>query len=118
MVRYSLLSKSFLLFVMIHTVRGFNVVNEREINVFLKSSCFLYNPANVGNLTSSPSSFSKHSLGIWKFLVCIMLKLSLQNFKHDLTSMGDEYDCPMISTFFGTTLLGNWDVKLYNSGMK
>ena len=109
MVRYSLLSKSFLLFVMIHTVRGFNVVNEREINVFLKSSCFLYNPANVGNLTSSPSSFSKHSLGIWKFLVCIMLKLSLQNFKHDLTSMGEESNCPMVRTFFSTALLGIWD---------
>ena len=47
-----------------------------------------------------------------------MLKLSLQNLKHDLSSMGDEYDCLMISTFFGTTLLGNWDVELYSSGMK
>ena len=119
MVRYSHLSKSFLQFVMIHTVKGFNIVNETEIDVLLKSSCFVYNPANVGSLTSSPYSFSKPSLDIWKFLVQhIMLKLSLQNLKHDLTSMGDEYDCLMISTFFGTTLLGNWDVELYNSWMK
>ena len=72
-------------------------------------SCFLYNPANVGNLISGFSSFSKHSLDIWKFLVYIMLKCSMQDFKHALTSMGDKCNCPRISTFFSTTLLGNWD---------
>ena len=49
------------------------------------------------------------SLDIWNFLVHVMLKPSMQDFKQDLTSMGDECDCPMLSTFFGTTLLGNWD---------
>ena len=114
MVWYSHLSKSFPQFVMIHIVKGFSVVNETEIgfsvvneteiDVFLKFSCFLYNPANVGNLITSSSSFSKPSLDIWKFLVCIMLKPSMQDFKHDLTSMGDECSCPMVSTFIGTTL--------------
>ena len=59
---------------MIHTVKGFSVVNKTEIDVFLKFPCFLYNPANVGNLLSGSSSFSKPSLDIWKFLVHIMLK--------------------------------------------
>ena len=90
MVWYSQLSKSFSKFFMIHTVKGFSIVNETEIDVSLKFPCFLYNPENVGNLISSSSSFSKPSLDIWKFLVCIMLKPSLQNFKCDLTSMGDE----------------------------
>ena len=87
---YSHHSKRFPQFVMIHTVKGFSVVDEREIDVFLKFPCFLCNSVNVGNLISSSSSFSKPSLDIWKFLVCIMLKPSLQDFKRDLTSMGDE----------------------------
>ena len=66
---------------------------------------------NVGSLISS-SSFSKSSLDIWKFLVCIMLRPSMQDFKYDLTSMGDDCNCPMVSTFFGTTLLGNLDEDL------
>ena len=76
---------------------------------FLKLSWFLYNPVDVGNLSSSSSSFSKPCLDIWNFLVHIMLKPSLQGFNLDLTSMGDECNCLMGSTFFGTTLLGNWD---------
>ena len=70
---------------------------------------FFYNLTNVGNMISGSSSFSKSSLDIWKFLVCIMLNLSVQDFKHDLTIMGDEYTCLMVSTLCGTTLLGNWD---------
>ena len=102
-------SKKFPRFVMIHTVKGYNVVNETEIDVFLKLPCFLYNLENVGNLISSSSSFSKPSLDIKKFFAHIMLKPGMQDFKHDLTSMGDECNCPMVSTFFGTTFLGNWD---------
>ena len=64
---------------------------------------------NVGNLISNFSSFSKPSLEIWKFLACKMLKPRMQDFKHDLISVGDEYNCLMVSTFFGTTLLGKWD---------
>ena len=88
MVWHSYVSKSFPKFVMIHTVKGFSVVNETEIDVFLKFPFFFYNPANVGNLNSSSSSFYKPTLDIWKFLVHIMLKPSMQDFKHDLTSMG------------------------------
>ena len=108
MVCYSHLSKSFPQFVMTHIVKGFSIVDETEVDVFLESSSFLCDPANLGNLISGSSSFSKPSLDIWKFLVCIMLKPSMQDFKHDLTSMGDECNCVMVSTFFATTRLGNW----------
>ena len=94
---------------MIHTVKGFDVVKETEVDVFLEFPSFLYDPANVGNFISGSSSFSKPSLDIWKFLFLIMLKPTMQDFKHDLTSMGDEYSCQMISTFLSTTLLENWD---------
>ena len=86
-----------------------SLVDETEMDVFLKFPCFLYNPANVGNLNTSSFSFFKPSLDIWKFLVHIMLKPSMQDFKHGLTSIRDECDYPMVSTFFGITLLGNWD---------
>ena len=92
---------------MIHTVKSFGIVDETEIDVFLIFPGFLYDPVNVGNLISGSSTFSKRSLDIWMFLVCIMLNTSIQDLKHDLTSMGDECNCPMVSTFFSTTLLGN-----------
>ena len=92
-----------------NTVKGFDIVNETEADVFLEFPSYLYDPVNVGNLISGSSSFSKSSWDIWKFLVRIMLKPSMQVFKHDLTSMGDECNCPMVSTFFSTTLLENWD---------
>ena len=91
---------------MIHTAKGFRIVM-KEIDIFLKFSCFLYHPA--GNLISSFSTFSKPSWDIWKFFVCIMLEPSMQDFKHDLTSMGDECKIPMVNLFFGITLLGNED---------
>ena len=93
-----------------HTVKDFNIVVETEIGVFLEFSCFPYVPGNVGNnLISASSSFSKPSLDIWKFLVHIMLKPSMQDFEYDFTSMGDECNCLMVSAFFGTNLLGKWD---------
>ena len=73
---------------MIHTVKGFSVVDEAEKDVFLKFPCFLYKPVNDGILISRFSFFSKPSLDIWKFLVHIMLKPSMQDFKHGLTNMG------------------------------
>ena len=75
---------------MIHIVKGFSVVDETEVDVFLEFPSFLYDPANLGNLLAGSSSFSKPSLDIWILLVCIMLKPSMQDFKHDLTSMGNE----------------------------
>ena len=89
--------------------KAFSIISETEVDVFLEFPCFLYDPMNVGNLISGSSFFSKPSLDIWKFLVCIMLKPSIQDFKHDLTSMGDEWNCLMVTTFFNTTLLGIWD---------
>ena len=87
MVWYSHLIKSFSQFIMIHTVKGLSIIDETEVDVFLEVPSFLHDPANVGNLTSGSSSFSKPRLDIWKFLVFIMLKPSMQDFKHDLTSM-------------------------------
>ena len=109
MVWYSHLSKSFPQCIMIHTVKGCSIVNETEVDISLEFPGFLYDPANVGNLISGSSTFSKPSLDIWKFLVCIMLKPIMQNFKHYLTSIGDECSFPMVRTFFSITLLGNWD---------
>ena len=67
---------------MIHTVKGFGIVNKAEIDVFLEFSCFFDDPADVGNLISGSSALSKTSLNIWKFMVHILLKPGLENFKH------------------------------------
>ena len=82
---------------MIHTVKSFSIVNETEVDVFFWNPlAFSMIPANVGNLISGSSVFSKPNLDIWKFLVHIMLKPSMEDFRHDLTSMGDEVNCPMV----------------------
>ena len=81
---------------MIHTVKSFSTVNETEVDVFLAFACCLYDSPDVGNLISGSSAFSKPSLDVWKFLVHVMLKPSVQDFKHDLTSMGDECNCLMV----------------------
>ena len=72
---------------MIDTVKGFGIVNKAEIDVFLEFSCFFDNPADVGNLISGSSVFSKTSLNIWKFTVHILLKPGLENFEHYFTSV-------------------------------
>ena len=87
MVCQSHLFKNFPQFVVIHTVKGFSVVNEAEVDVFLELSCFFDDPADVGNLISGSSAFSKTSLNIRKFTVHILLKPGLENFEHDFTSM-------------------------------
>ena len=87
MVWYSHLFKNFPQFVVIHTVKGFGLVNKAEIDVFLELSGFFNDPADVGNLISDSSAFSKSSLNIWKFSVHILLKPGLENFKHYFTSV-------------------------------
>ena len=87
MVWYSHLLKNFPQFVVIHTVKGFGVVNEAEVDVFLELSCFLHDPSDVGNLISGPSAFSKSSLNIWKFSVHVLLKPGLENFEHYFASL-------------------------------
>ena len=72
---------------MIHTVKGFGIVNKAEIDVFLELSCFFDDPANVGNLISGASAFSKASLNIWEFTVHVLLKPGLENFEHYFTSV-------------------------------
>ena len=86
MVWYSHLLKNFPQFVVIHTMKGFNVVNESEADVFLEFSCFFYDPRDVGSLISGFSAFPKSRLNIWKFSVHILLKPSL-DFEHDLASV-------------------------------
>ena len=87
MVWYSHLSKHFPQFVVIHTVNGFSLVNETEIDVILELSCFFYEPVDVGYLISDSSALSKSSLYIWKFLVHVLLKPSLKDFEHNFASM-------------------------------
>ena len=72
---------------MIHTVKGFGIVNKAEIDVFLELSCFLYDPADVGNLIFGSSAFSKTSLNIRKFTVHVLMKSGLENFEHHFTSV-------------------------------
>ena len=87
MVWYSHLFKNFPEFVVVHTVKGFGIVNKAEIDVFLELFCSFDDPANVGNLLSGSSAFSKSSLNIWKFMVQVLLKPGLENFKHYFASV-------------------------------
>ena len=107
---YSHLFKNFPQFVGIYTVKGFCIVNETEVDIFLEFPCFLYYPMNVGkNSISGSSAFSKASLYIWRFSFHILLKSSLKDFEHKLTSMWMEHNCLVICTFFGITLLWDWN---------
>ena len=82
MIWYSHLFKNFPQFIVIHRVKGFDTVNKAEMDVFLELSCFFDDPADVGNLISGSSAFSKFSLNIWNFSVYILLKPRLENFEH------------------------------------
>ena len=94
---------------MIHTVKGFVIVSKAQVDIFLEFSCFFYDPMDVGNSTSGSSAFSKTSLNIWKFLVHILLKISLENFEHFFASMLDECNCAVVWTFFGIAFLWDWN---------
>ena len=85
MVWYSHLFKNFPEFVVVHTIKGFGIVNKAEVYVFLELSCFFDDSADVGNLISGSSAFFKSSLNIWKFTVHILLKPGLENFEHYFT---------------------------------
>ena len=87
MIWYPHLFKNFPQFVVIHTVRGFSIVNEADVDVLLEFSCFFYDPTDVGNLISGSSALSKSSLNIWKFTVHILLKPGLENFEHYFASV-------------------------------
>jgi len=107
---------SFFFVCVIHTVRGFYVVNEAEVDVFfLGFPCFLYDPMDVGNVISGFSAFSKSSLYIQNFLVHLLLKPSLKDIEHHLASMWNERNCTHVRTFFGTVLLWDWNENHFQS---
>ena len=87
MVWYSHVFQNFPQFIVIYTVKGFNIVNEAEVNIFLEFSYFFYDPTDVGNLISGFSALSNTSLNIWKFTVHILLKPDLKNFEHYFASV-------------------------------
>ena len=87
MVWYSHLFQNFPQFIVIHTVKCFGIVNKVEVDVFLELSCFFHDPADVGNLISGSSAFSKTSLNIWKFMVHALVKSGLEDFEHYFTSV-------------------------------
>ena len=103
-VWYSHLLKNFPPFVVIHIVKGFSVVNEAEVDVFLESSCFFCDATDVCNLISGSSAFSKSSLNIWKFSIHVLLKASLEKFEHYFASVWDECNCVGILTFLCLSL--------------
>ena len=112
-------------FAVIHSVKGFRVDNEAEVDIVLEFSCFFYDPTDVGNWISDSSAFSKSSLYIWKFSVHVLLKPSLEDFEHDLAGIWNEDNCVVLWTFFGTALLWYWNENwpfpvlwsLWNSGL-
>ena len=108
-VWHSHLFKNFPQLIVIHTVKVFGIINKADIDVFLELSCFFDDPADVGNLISGSSAFSKTSLNIWKFTVHVLLKPDLENFKHHFTSVWDECNCVVVWTFFGIAFLWDWN---------
>ena len=86
-VWYSHIFKNFPQFIVVHTVKGFGIVNKAEVDVFLELSYFVDDPVDVGNLISGSSAFSKSSLNIWKFMVQVLLKSGLDNFEHYFINM-------------------------------
>ena len=108
-VWYSHLFQNFPQFIVIHTVKGFGIVNKAEVDAFLELSRFLSDPTDVANLISGSSAFSKTSLNIWKFSVHVLLKTGLDNFEHYFTSVWDECNCAVVWAFFGIVFLWDWN---------
>ena len=113
-VWYSHLFQNFLQFIVIHTVKGFGIVNKAEIDVFLELSYFLDDSTDVVNLISGSSAFSKTSLNIWKFTVHVLWKPGLDNIEHYFPSMWDECNCAVVWAFFGIAFLWDWN-DLWNN---
>ena len=112
-VWYSYPLKNFPQFVVIHTVKGFGTVNKAEADVFMELSCFFNDPADVGNLISGSSAFSKTSLNIWNFTVHVLLKPGLENFEHYLNGNPLQCSClenPRDSSLVGCRLWGRTEL--------
>ena len=108
-VWYFHLLKNFPQFIVIHTIKGFGVVNKAKVDVFLEFSCFFGDPADVGNLMSGSSAFSKSSLNVWKFMVHVLVKPGLENFEHYFASVWDECNSAVVWTFPGIDFLWDWN---------
>ena len=96
-------------FVVIHTVKGFGLVNKAEVDIFLEFFCFFGDPMDVGNFISGSSAFSKSSFNIWKFTVHVLLKPGLENFEHYFARVWDECNCAVVWIFFGIAFLWDWN---------
>ena len=107
MIGFGYKYKIFPQFIVIHTVKGFGIVHKAEIDVYLELSCFFHDPADVGNLISGSSAFSKTSFNIREFTVHVLLKPGLEKFEHYFTSMWDEYNCVVVWAFFCIAFLWN-----------
>ena len=110
-VRWSGIPVFFRIFplIFIHTVKGFDIVNEAEIDVFLGLCYFFDDQADVGNLISGSSAFSETSLNIWKLSVHVSLKPGLENFEHYFTSVWDECNCAVVGAFIAIAFLRDWN---------
>ena len=98
-------------FVVIHTAKGFGIVSDAEVDVFLELSCFFYDPADVGKLISDSSAFLKSSLNIWDSSGHLLLKPSLKNFEFYFASIWDECNYAVVWTFFVIVFLWDWKKK-------
>ena len=94
---------------MIHTGKGFGIVNKAEVDIFPEISYFFDDPIDVGNLISGSSAFSKSSLNIWKFMVHVLFKPGLENFEDYFASVWDECNCVVVEAFFGIAFLWEWN---------
>ena len=102
------LFKNFPQFIAIHTVKGFGIVI-KAVDVFLELSCFFDDPADVGNLISGSSAFTKPNLNIWKFMDHVLLKPGLENLEDYFANVWDECNCVVVWAFFGIVLLWDWN---------
>ena len=115
-VWYSHLFKNFLVFVVIHTVKDFGVLNKAKIDIFLELSCFFNVPADVGNLISGSSAFSKSSLNIWKLTIHILLKPGLEKFEHYFASVRWVQFCGSLNNLWHCLSLGlEWKLTFSNT---
>ena len=106
-----ILFQNFPQFIVIHTVKDFDIVNKAEVDAVLELFCFFCNPKDIGNLTFGSSVFSKFSLNIWKFLIHVLLKPDLEDFEHYFVSVWDECNCFIVWTFSGIAFLWDWNEK-------
>ena len=102
-------------FVVIHTDKGFGIINKAEVDVFLELSCSFDDLMDVSNLISASAAFTKSSLNTWNFTVHILLKPGLENFQHYSASMWDKCNCAVVWTFSGNAFLWDWNELSFSS---